>query len=474
MGAECVNRRTPWRAAGMIRAMGDKTTAPWVYDRVTKWWVDLSQGTAGLEPGEAGGRYVCRACRESLVLRSIRPGAVNRPHFSHRRGTDCSAAPAVRAELELDDRIVIEFQQRIARAWLGAHCVLEFPEGLGNDGGGEGPSGVLPAAVVVGGGPDGQGPLVVERPRRPVGVGEVQKRIRTVRARYGAGARHVWFWAADAAVGRLADLQVAPQGRGGPLVDHMTIAPTAQQLAVIAAGGGVYFLDGATVLVPYGVHDFTHQPGPGEDWDFTGGRRNWRHDWRISHPVPAPDASRWGLAPTSFDELTRTRGVFTLTAVRELMRTLERVQTGRWNARRRAAAALYQDRHQLPLPTAVIPVLTPRPEPLASPLTTRQVEPVPVPAEHHYAPPASTAPATDTASPASRTAPTIPAMQPDPEEAHPVERVGSDDDYLLVPPAPAGSPVRPTRFPPRPAYPPTVHLPGHRAHQAPPDSDHRG
>ncbi|MFJ9461482.1 competence protein CoiA family protein [Kitasatospora sp. NPDC101447] len=126
----------------------EETSAPWVYDRVTKWWVDLSQGVAGLEPGLADGRYVCRACKENLVLRSAKPGAANRPHFSHKANPVCSAAPEVREplelelELELDDRIVIEFQQRIIRVWPGAHCVLEFPNGL--DGGGEGPAGVLP------------------------------------------------------------------------------------------------------------------------------------------------------------------------------------------------------------------------------------------------------------------------------------------------------------------------------------------
>lgn len=449
--------------------MGDKTTAPWVYDRVTKWWVDLSRGTTGLEPGEAGGRYVCRACQENLMLRSVRPGAVNRPHFSHRRGTDCSAAPAVRKQLELDDRIVIEFQQRITRAWPGAHCVLEFPGGL-DEGGAEGPLGVLPPAVVVRSGPDGRDVSVVERPRRPVDIGEVQERIRTVQARYGAGARHVWFWAADAAsAGRLADLQVAPQGRGGPLVDHMTIAPTEQQLAVVAAGGGVYFLDGAKVLIPYGVHDFTHEPKPGEDWNFTGGRRNWRHDWWISHPVPAPDATRWGLAPTTFDELTRTRGVFTLTAARDLMRTLERVQTGRWNARQRAAAALYQNRHQPPLPAQLAPASIPLPEPPAPSQGVGQTEPAPAPtwAEHHAIPRTPT-PTISAVPPPPRAVPTTTTAQPGLAEASAADRTGPEDDYALAPPAPTDSPVRPALIPPRPAYPPTVHLPSHRAPEVPP------
>ncbi|MFJ9461483.1 hypothetical protein ACIRST_41240 [Kitasatospora sp. NPDC101447] len=241
----------------------------------------------------------------------------------------------------------------------------------------------------------------------------------------------------------------------------------------------MYFLDGAKVLVPYRVHDFTHQARSGEDWDFTGGRRNWRHDWRISRPLPAPDASRWGLAPTSFDELTRTCGVFTLTAVRDLMRTLERVQTGRWNARRRAAAALYQERHQLSLPAEPAPAVKPSPEPSTSPQAAEQAEPPSVPAEHHavLAAPAPTtgavppAPAADPVPAASDTGPTTTTAQPGPDGAR---AVGSDDDYPLAPPAPDRSPVRPARVPPPPAYPPTVHLPGHQGHQVPPGLSRRG
>ncbi|GAA2984645.1 hypothetical protein GCM10010519_18870 [Streptomyces lactacystinicus] len=453
--------------------MGDKTTAPWVYDRVTKWWVDLSQGTTGLEPGEAKGRYVCRACRENLMLRSVRPGAVNRPHFSHKANADCSAAPAVRAELELDDRIVVEFQQRITRAWPGAHCVLEFPDGLDDDGA-EGPAGVLPPAVVVRGGPDGRDPLVVERPRRPVDISEVQERIRTVQARYGTGARHVWFWTRDVLhAARLADLPVAPRGR--PKTKHATIAPTAQQLAVIAGGGRVYFLDGQQVLVPYGVHDFTHEQRAGEDWNFPDWRREFRRDWRISHPVPAVHASRWGLAPVAFDELTRTRGVFTLSTANDLMLALERSQGGRWNYRRSEAAKLYRERHQPPLPAQPDPASIPFPEPPPSPQSAGQAAPAPalIPAEHH-AVPQTPAPTINAVPPSPCAAPTTTTAQPGPAEAPPVDRAGPEEDYPLAPPAPADPPVRPAWIPPRPAYPPTVHLPSHQASEVPPNSGGRG
>ncbi|MFJ7280270.1 hypothetical protein [Kitasatospora sp. NPDC098663] len=451
--------------------MGDETSAPWVYDQVTKRWVDLSLGVAGLEPGEAGGRYRCRACRERLVLRSAKPGAVNSPHFSHKAGADCSASPAVREQLAIDDRVVIEFRQRITRAWPGMTCVLEYPAGLYDDG--EQPAVVLPPAVVVPGGLDGQGALVVERPRRPVDVEEVQERIRTVRARYGVGARHVWFWTHDVLhAARLADLPVAP--RGQPKTKHATIAPTAQQLAVIASGGRVYFLDGQQVLVPYGVHDITHEHRAGEDWDFRDWRRDWRHDWRISHPVPTSDASRWGLAPVAFQELTRTRGVFTLSAANDLMLALERSQAGRWNHRRSEASKLYRERHQPPLPAAPAPVGGLSPATPASHQTARQAEPTPVPAEHPRAV-ATPMAAANPVPAASGTDPTSATARPGLEGVRAVDQsVGSDDDYLLAPAAPADSPVRLAHVPPPPAYPPTVHLPGYQPLQVPPGFDRHG
>ncbi|MEV7653724.1 hypothetical protein AB0O39_06065 [Streptomyces anulatus] len=66
-------------------------------------------------------------------------------------------------------------------------------------------------------------------------------------------------------------LQVKPRGLGKAA--HTTIAPTVEQLAVIAASGGVYWLDGQQVHVPYGVHDFVHTPERGEGWDFPDWRR---------------------------------------------------------------------------------------------------------------------------------------------------------------------------------------------------------
>ncbi|MCX4682731.1 hypothetical protein [Kitasatospora purpeofusca] len=93
----------------------------------------------------------------------------------------------MRKQAELDDRIVIEFRQRITRARPGTHCALEVPGGP--DRSAEGPAEELPPAVAVHGGRDDEGPPAVERPRRPVDTAEVTKRTRAIQARYGFRAR---------------------------------------------------------------------------------------------------------------------------------------------------------------------------------------------------------------------------------------------------------------------------------------------
>ncbi len=118
--------------------------------------------------------------------------------------------------------------------------------------------------------------MVVERVRALPGPDRVRARARAVRAQFGPGAAHVWFLAKDPLqFARCRTLQVRPRGLGK--ADHATVAPTEEQLAVVAAGGGVYWLDGQQVLIPYGVHDFVHTPGrerPGTST--TGGARSGR------------------------------------------------------------------------------------------------------------------------------------------------------------------------------------------------------
>ncbi|MGX1975846.1 hypothetical protein [Streptomyces kronopolitis] len=94
-----------------------------------------------------------------------------------------------------------------------------------------------------------------------------------------------------------------------------------------------HWLDGQQTLVPYGVHDFTHAPRDGEEnWNFTDWRRHkeWHKDWRISHPIPTPDAGRWGLVPLSLHQMTSAKASFSLTEARDIMQPPENVQRARW------------------------------------------------------------------------------------------------------------------------------------------------
>ncbi|CAM5236494.1 Competence protein CoiA-like family protein OS=Streptomyces microflavus OX=1919 GN=Smic_83180 PE=4 SV=1 [Streptomyces microflavus] len=165
--------------------------------------------------------------------------------------------------------------------------------------------------------------MVIEHVRTLPGADRILARQRAVRAQFGPGAAHVWFLAKDPMqFARCGKLSVAPRGRDRTV--HATIAPTAEQLAVITAGGGVYWLDGKQVLIPYGVHDFVHAPEKGEAWDFPDWRRKvWPNDWRISHPLPEPDATRWGLVPLALHQMTGTKATFSLREAREVMQALE-------------------------------------------------------------------------------------------------------------------------------------------------------
>lgn len=279
---------------------------------------------------------MCRACRQDLILRAVHPSAKQAPHFRHQNSQDCPATAARRRQVERDDQVVIELRDQLVQAWPGVPITLELPFEQEDSTQASG----LPPAIVV----HGQaGTVVVERPRTVPAPEQVRARISAVRAQHGQRVRHVWFLAKDPGqFARCGTLRVAPRGR--PRADHITVAPTEQQLAIAAGGGGVYWLDGRQVLVPYGVHDFTHERRDGEAWDFPDWRRGWRRDWRISQPYPAPEATRWGLVPTSLHQLTATKATFDLAEVHEVMQRLEQVQQARWRRRRSDARELYSSR----------------------------------------------------------------------------------------------------------------------------------
>ncbi|MFI8200770.1 hypothetical protein ACIF6K_30345 [Streptomyces sp. NPDC085942] len=264
----------------------------------------LARGPYGVA-GQVCGRYMCRYYGQDLIARALSPTTSTRPHFRHESGWECPASHERRRNTDLEDQVVVNLRAVLVRAWPGVPVdlvLVRAPEAV--DGGMSAAAGQPPAIVVCG----PEQTVIVERVRTLPGGDQVRARSRTVRAQFGPRAVHVWFLTKDpmqfAHRGRL---PVKPRGRDKAV--HATVAPTAEQLAVIASGGGVYWLDGQQVHVPYGVHDFVHEPEEGEDWDFPEAwkRRGWPNDWRISHPVPAPDATRWGLVPLSLHQMTGGR-----------------------------------------------------------------------------------------------------------------------------------------------------------------------
>ncbi|MFI1169149.1 hypothetical protein ACH4UM_37720 [Streptomyces sp. NPDC020801] len=452
-------------------------------DRKTRRIIELPGPTAGLESGLARGvyddsgrvqgRYRCEACHQDLILRAVKPTAKQQPHFRHQNTQECPAAPERRRQIDQDLKVVIDLRDQIIRAWPGVTVTIEQPDGDDTDapGGTSAPTSWMPPAIVACG--PGE-TVVIERPRTLPGPEQIQQRTRAVRARYGQGANHVWFLAKDpmqfAKCGRL---EVKP--RGGEKDHHLTIAPTEQQLAVIAAGGGVYFLDGQQVLIPYGVHDFTHQAcqetchasGDSEDWNFTDWRRtkNWRRDWRISHPIPDPAATRWGLVATSLNLIGATKATFDLSESRDLMQRLADVQKARWRRRHADARELYAARHAPPPPAVPLPGPT---QPPTRPTNAAAPEPV---ADNDHAvghlpepkppkqpstepeavvpPPASPSPDNVATAAASESRPTPPTPPQATAAPQPLAPRG------LKPEPPARPPAGPV-VPPPPQYPPRV------------------
>ncbi|MCF3105354.1 hypothetical protein IPZ58_27720 [Streptomyces roseoverticillatus] len=418
------------------------------WDRKTKRVIEIPGDEATLAIGLARGhydsfgalrgRYMCRACCQDLILRAIKPDAKQVPHFRHESSRECPASAERQREIALDDQVVIDLRDRLLRAWPGATICLDIPEDLGSQEPGRVPADGMPPAIVVSG---SDGTVVIERPRKLPDPEQIGRRLRTVRARYGASARHVWFLAKDPLqFAKCGKLHVAPRGRDRDV--HVTVAPTEQQLAIIAASGGVYWLDGQQVLVPYGVHDFTHTlRDDEEDWNFTDWRRgHWHKDWRISHPLPAPDATRWGLVPLSLHQMTGTKASFSMNEARDLMQRLEDVQRARWRRRRADARELYAARHA-PRPPVVPPPgddqsAAKQPAPVVP--STPQVVPPP-------GPPADNAPRPDAASEQTGAADAVaagPAIPP------------SKDPGPTFPAAPAPDQAPAPVIPPPPPHPP--------------------
>ncbi|MGW2865603.1 hypothetical protein [Streptomyces sp. NPDC001205] len=343
------------------------------WDAVTGRLVELSDDPASadhLPPGSLDdARYLCESCRKPLSLSRRRgPTSAYRPRFAHGQrdssGLDvCGARADIRQNVAADIEVVIDLRDRLTKAWPGTTTLIECPQP---------PTNGQPAPPVIVA-HDGDQVLIIECPHGDLSDDLVRRRIRAVRDRYGPAAAHVWFFAEDPRhfrQGELKDKWVRPHG-ADKSVRHMRIRPTDRQLQIVEAGGAVYWVNGNNVLVPYGGHDFMHDPRSSEDW--TGEVARYRYDWRISHPVPAPGAQWWGLVPIGLSSLRGGRVAFHPADAHDVMERLERSQSARWNASRRRAREQYQNLHR---PTPPPPVATepapPRPEP-----TRLASEPVP-------------------------------------------------------------------------------------------------
>lgn len=378
------------------------------WDTETKRPIYVDLGVEGLPIGLAGGRYLCRACADPLILRGARPEAKVTPHFSHQEGGPCRLAER-EAQIDADDQVVIQLSHQI-RALPGiTGCTLASPGDDPRD-----PIGLPPVVIAQ----CGDTAVVIERPGTLPSPQAVRRRILAVREHH-AGAAHVWFLRRDPGqFGQLPSHKVRLSGRD---VEHQRVAPTEQQLAILDAGGHVYWLDGKLVLVPYGYHAFRHPARPEQDWTAWPKwprHKDPRDDWRISKPRPAPTADCWGLVPIALSSLTRTRAVFHPADAHKVMDELYAAQEGRHRWRDRRAREVYAERHAPPTPQPAAPI------------------------------PTAEAPATE-AETDQHTAPHL----PQPADQHDAEAPPRGN---VTPSVASSANIAPTAFPPPPVAPPTI------------------
>ncbi|WP_414170937.1 hypothetical protein ACMATS_38060 (plasmid) [Streptoverticillium reticulum] len=403
-------------------------------------WVE--DGVAGLPGGLADGRYACLACWESVMLSGYKPDAMISPYFRHQNGADCADLERER-QADAEMKVVIQLRDWV-RAIPGFTGTVEI---VGEAKGG--PSGLPPVVIAH----CGDTTVAIERPGDHLpGPDAVRRRVRAAREHHGV-ERHVWFLKKDR--DQFGQFGTHTVRLGGKDTVHDTLAPNEQQQAIIAAGGHVYWLDGKLVLVPYGIHRFRHSVRAGEDWTNWPRWRDPQDDWRISKPVPSPNADYWGLVPIPLTSMTRTRAVFHPAQAHQVMDELYAGQEGRYHWRRKHARELYAARNAPATPAAVaeaadagqlIPPALPEqqgavPEPPAAPDQTGLQVPN-EPSDQSDSPAASPAPPDRTVSAPTPEPPSLPPTPPSPLPSAP-------------PAAPPTAPPPPT-VPVPPPYPPAT------------------
>ncbi|MEU0343781.1 hypothetical protein ABZ092_33710 [Streptomyces bobili] len=403
----------------MITVMGASA-----WDTETKRPIHVDQGVEGLPIGLAGGRYLCRACTDPLILKGAKPEAKVTPHFAHKGGGPCRL-PDREAEIDAEDQVVIQLSHQI-RALPGVTgCTLASP---GDDP--HQPIGLPPVVIAQ----CGETTVVIERPGALPSPQAVRRRILAVRDHH-AGAAHVWFLRRD--LGQFGQLLSHTVRLGGRDVEHQRVAPTEQQMAILDAGGHVYWLDGKLVLVPYGYHAFRHPARSEQDWTAWPKwprRKDPRDDWRISKPRPAPAADCWGLVPIALSSLTRTRAAFHPADAHKIMDELYAAQEGRYRWRDRRAREVFAERNapRPPRPAAPVPAAE-APAATTQPATVAELPQSPEATGRQDAEaPALSADLPQDFPPPTAAPPTIPPPPQDPPAVSPVPRQRRWTDALRM------------------------------------------
>ncbi|MGW5119171.1 hypothetical protein ACWEQ8_27565 [Streptomyces noursei] len=419
------------------------------WDTVTGKLITLSGTADSADDLPAGttvnARYACDMCGQIVSLsRRSGPDSSYTPRFAHgqkkQAGTDedgCPARADIQKQVTDDVQVVIDLGEDLIRALPGMAICVEYPGPLRPGEPAE------PPVVVC---RPGDGPtVVIDRPRGPLTIDRTRRRMDLVRRRYGASVLHFWFFADDPVHFReIRPKQVKPVGAATP-VRHRRVRPTNQQLAIVAAGGHVCWLQhDQTVLVPYGGREFWHAPDPRrEDW--SGPMAGSRKDWEISHPQPDPNAHWWGLVPIALSSLGGTKVAFAPQDAYRVMEGLEAAQERRWASLRRRAREQYNQNRALAErpPSSPLPPPAEDPLPLTSASTTESEAQV-------------VEPSTPSVTPPPRPAPLAPAAVPEPVVGE-TEPSSSPGPAVPSPPAPSTAPVEvQTRVPPRPLVPPVV------------------
>ncbi|MEV5085231.1 hypothetical protein AB0K74_43030 [Streptomyces sp. NPDC056159] len=339
-----------------------------------------ADASARLPHGRANGRYRCLACGHRLILQwPSCPASRFTPRFRHdtvSSGADHCPAPAQhQANIQADLTTMLALRDQLLRVLPHTSLSLRIDVELA------GQRWDIPPALIV---RRDDHVVVLERPRRLLTPAAVTRRLTATRAQYGAKAAHWWVFDCDDPLhcDVAGTVNVQPYGK---TIAHTKVRPTPAQRQLAAAGATVCWLADDTVLLPYGGHQRTYTPQPGEDW--SGDMASWKRDWAISHPRPADGATWWGLVPQPLLTFGR-QPAFRPAAAHATMSALERAEHGRERHRRRRAREHAQQRTQttptqLLLPATAAPASEPgkaprTPTPTKQPLIAAAAPPRPL------------------------------------------------------------------------------------------------